>query len=117
MNWFKYSSPASFYPLAGKLRPWLLGVALVLFPVALYLGFVVAPTDAQQGESYRIMFAHVATAILSMFLSLGLPAAVGRFYFDDHGDISGPRKAGAAARLSALCSESAPTRRTRARGN
>src|SRR5947199_785697 len=22
MNWFKYSSPASFYPLAGKLRPW-----------------------------------------------------------------------------------------------
>ena len=70
VNWFKYASPASFYPLAGRLRPWFLGVAVVLLPIALYLGFVVAPTDAQQGESYRIMFIHVATAILSMFLYL-----------------------------------------------
>ena len=70
MNLFKYASPASFYPLAGKLRPWFLGVALVLFPLALYLGFVVAPTDAQQGESYRIIFIHVAASILSMFLYL-----------------------------------------------
>jgi heme exporter protein C len=70
MNWFKYSSPASFYPVAGKLRPWFLAAAAILLPIALYLGFVVAPTDAQQGESYRILFIHVATAILSMFLYL-----------------------------------------------
>jgi heme exporter protein C len=70
VNWFKYSSPASFYPLAGALRPWFLGVAAILFGLALYLGIFVAPTDAQQGESYRIMFIHVATAILSMFLYL-----------------------------------------------
>ena len=70
MNWFKYASPASFYPLAGALRPWFLGAAAILFPLALYLGFVVAPTDAQQGESYRIMFIHVATAALSMVLYL-----------------------------------------------
>lgn len=74
MNLFKYASPASFYPVAGKLRPWFLGVALVLFPLALYLGFVVAPTDAQQGESYRIMFIHVAASILSMFLYLVMAA-------------------------------------------
>jgi len=30
----------------------------------------VAPTDAQQGESYRILFIHVATSMLSMFLYL-----------------------------------------------
>jgi heme exporter protein C len=70
MNLFKFSSPASFYPIAGTLRPWFLGAAVLLFPLALYLGFVVAPTDAQQGESYRILFIHVATATLSMFLYL-----------------------------------------------
>ena len=74
MNWFKYSSPASFYPLAGALRPWFVGAAAILLPLALYLGFFVAPTDAQQGESYRIMFIHVATAILSMFLYLVMAA-------------------------------------------
>ena len=70
MNWFKYSSPAAFYPLAGKLRPWFLGAAAILAVLALYQGFVVAPTDAQQGESYRILFIHVATATLSMLLYL-----------------------------------------------
>ena len=70
MNWFKYSSPASFYPLAGKLRPWFLGFAAIMLPLSLYQGFFVAPTDAQQGESYRILFIHVATSMLSMFLYL-----------------------------------------------
>ena len=74
MNWFKYSSPASFYPLAGALCPWFAGAAAILTPLALYLGFFVAPTDAQQGESYRILYIHVATAILSMFLYLVMAA-------------------------------------------
>ena len=70
MNLFKYAAPASFYPLAGKLRPWFLAISAILVTVALYQGFVVAPTDAQQGESYRILYIHVATASLSMFLYL-----------------------------------------------
>jgi heme exporter protein C len=70
VNWYKYSSPASFYPLAGRLQPWFLAAAAILLPLALYQGFIEAPTDAQQGESYRILFIHVATATLSMFLYL-----------------------------------------------
>jgi len=70
VNWFKYSSPASFYPLAGKLQPWFLGFAAIMLPLSLYQGFFVAPTDAQQGESYRILFIHVATSMLSMFVYL-----------------------------------------------
>ena len=38
--------------------------------VGLYLGFFVAPTDFQQGESYRIIFIHVPAAWMSMFLYL-----------------------------------------------
>jgi heme exporter protein C len=32
------------------------------------VGFFVAPTDAQQGEAYRIIFIHVGSAWMSMFL-------------------------------------------------
>ena len=36
----------------------------------LYVSFFVAPTDAQQGEAYRIIFIHVPAAWMSMFLYL-----------------------------------------------
>lgn len=63
-----FSSPKSFYPLAGKLLPWFSALALALTALGLYLGFFVAPTDYKQGESYRIIFIHVAAAWMSMFI-------------------------------------------------
>lgn len=68
INWFKYASPATFYPLAGRLAPWFFVAAALLVAAGIYVGFFVAPTDAQQGEAYRIIFIHVASAWLSMFL-------------------------------------------------
>src|SRR5882672_5410164 len=68
INWFKYSSPQTFFPLAGKLALWFGALALLACAVGLYLGFFVAPSDAQQGESYRIIFIHVPAAWMSMFL-------------------------------------------------
>ena len=70
INWFKYSAPSTFYGLAGKLAPWFGVVAALLFAAGLYIGFFVAPTDATQSEAYRIMFIHVPTSILSMFIYL-----------------------------------------------
>ena len=68
INWFRYSSPAAFFPLAGRLAPWFGGAAFALLVVGLYVGFFVAPTDAQQGEAYRIIFIHVPAAWMSMFI-------------------------------------------------
>ncbi|MBW8362946.1 MAG: heme ABC transporter permease CcmC [Rhizobium sp.] len=68
LNWFKYASPATFYPLAGKLIPWFALSAAGLTLAGLYLSFFVAPTDFQQGESYRIIFIHVPAAWMSMFI-------------------------------------------------
>jgi heme exporter protein C len=68
LNWFKYASPVTFYPLAGKLIPWFALAAAGLTVTGLYLSFFVAPTDFQQGESYRIIFIHVPAAWMSMFL-------------------------------------------------
>ncbi len=68
LNWFKLSSPASFYPVAGTLIPWFAWGAAILAAIGLWLGFGVAPTDFQQGEVYRVIFIHVPTAWMSMFL-------------------------------------------------
>ncbi len=68
VNWSKYSSPQAFYPVAGRLIPWFACVTVLLMGVGLYMGFFVAPTGFQQGESYRIIFVHVPAAWMSMFL-------------------------------------------------
>jgi len=68
MNLFKYASPQTFYPLAGKLILWFAIGAAILILVGLYIGLLVAPTDFQQGDSYRIIYIHVPAAWFSMFL-------------------------------------------------
>src|ERR671923_60267 len=68
MKWFWYASPQTFYPLAGRIAFWSGILAGILAAAGLYVGFVVAPTDAQQGEVYRIIFIHVPAAWLSMFI-------------------------------------------------
>lgn len=74
INWFKYSSPTTFYGLAGKMIPWFAVSAAILFAIGLYIGFVVAPVDAQQGEFYRIIFIHVPASMMSMFLYMIMAA-------------------------------------------
>ena len=41
---------------------------MLLMLAGLYLGLVVAPPDYQQGESYRIIFIHVPSAWMSLFI-------------------------------------------------
>ncbi len=72
MNWLKYSAPQTFYPLAGKLVPLFAWPALILAVIGLYIGFFVAPTDATQGEAYRIIFIHVPAAWMSMVIYLAM---------------------------------------------
>ena len=70
INWFRYASPQTFYPLAGKLIPWIWALAAIFGVAGLTIGFLVAPTDAQQGEGYRIIFLHVPASWMSMFIYL-----------------------------------------------
>jgi heme exporter protein C len=68
LHWFRFASPQSFYPLAGALAPWFAALAALAAAAGLWVAFFVAPTDAQQGEAYRIIFVHVPAAWMSMFL-------------------------------------------------
>ena len=50
-------------------------VALCIVLAGLYLGLVVAPPDYQQGDSYRIIFVHVPSAWMSLFVYMVMAAA------------------------------------------
>ena len=79
---FWFASPQTFFPLAGKMVPLFSLLAAGLLLVGLYIAFLVAPTDATQGESYRIIFIHVPSAWMSMFLYVVMAfwAAVGLIF-------------------------------------
>ncbi|MGX2038810.1 heme ABC transporter permease [Methylocaldum sp. MU1018] len=64
----KLASPKHFYRISGYLIPWLGAVTTILLLAGLYLGLFVAPPDYQQGESYRIIFVHVPSAWMSLFI-------------------------------------------------
>ena len=74
-----FAAPARFDALAGALLPWLWAATVLLAASALYIGFFVAPTDATQGDAYRIIFIHVPAAWMSMLLYLVMAfwAAIG----------------------------------------
>ena len=77
IHWFKFSSPQNFYNLAGRMWPWFATLATLLTAVGLWISFFIAPTDAQQGEGYRIIFVHVPTSQMSMFIYIVMAAWAG----------------------------------------
>ncbi len=70
LSFYRFSSPAAFYPLAGAIGKVSALIAVVLLAIGLYMSFFVAPTDYKQGEGYRIIFIHVPSAWMSMFIYL-----------------------------------------------
>ena len=70
INWYRFSSPVSFYPLAGSLSYAAGVLAALLAGAGLFIGLFVAPTDATQGDAYRIIYLHVPAAWMAMFIYL-----------------------------------------------
>jgi heme exporter protein C len=64
----RMASPPHFYALAERFIPWLTGIFLLLLLAGLYGGLVLAPSDYQQGDSYRIIYIHVPAAWMSLFI-------------------------------------------------
>ncbi len=82
MNWtffHKLGSPRWFYDLATRWQPWLLAASLLLLGTGVFWGLVFAPADYQQGNSFRIIYLHVPTAILaqSCYLMMAVAGLVG----------------------------------------
>lgn len=66
-RWFhELGSPPYVYALAGKLTPWIAVCACLTLAIGAWLGLFVAPPDAVQGDSYRIIYVHVPSAYIGM---------------------------------------------------
>jgi heme exporter protein C len=72
---YKYGSPKPFYDLSKLFVPWLGGICLVLLIAGLIGGLVLAPQDYQQGESFRIIYVHVPSAWMSLFIYMVMASA------------------------------------------
>ncbi|MGH8152717.1 MAG: heme ABC transporter permease CcmC [Rhodanobacteraceae bacterium] len=75
-HWIHWlGSPPNFYRFAGAWRPWLMTAALIIGAIGLYGGLVLAPPDRYQGDVYRIIFIHVPSAYMSLFIYACMAAA------------------------------------------
>ena len=64
----RYAAPRNFYLACGRIIPWLGAITVALVGLGLAGGLVFAPPDYQQGESYRIIYIHVPSAWMSLFI-------------------------------------------------
>ena len=79
-KWFyQLASPRWFYDITSKLSPWFAAVAFTLMLVGAVWGLAFAPADYQQGNSFRIIYIHVPTAILaqSCYMLMAIAGAIG----------------------------------------
>ncbi|MEQ9209495.1 MAG: heme ABC transporter permease, partial [Pseudomonadales bacterium] len=68
MNWswfHKWTSPKWFFQMSEAWLPWLTWMAVILISVAVVWGLAFAPPDYQQGNSFRIFYIHLPSAILA----------------------------------------------------
>ncbi len=71
----KLGSPRSFYEISGKLLPWFSVAAALLLASGAVWALLYAPPDYQQGNSVRIMYIHVPSAILAQSCYMMMAAA------------------------------------------
>jgi heme exporter protein C len=64
----RFANPTRFMRLSAAVLPWLGRLTALLLAVGLVLALFVAPPDYQQGESVRIMFVHVPSAWMALFV-------------------------------------------------
>lgn len=74
-SFFRLGSPREFYTISRYVTPVFGLIFLSLTLVGSYLSLFVAPSDYQQGDSYRIIFVHVPAAWLSMFIYVVMATA------------------------------------------
>lgn len=71
------ATPQRSYVLAGRLASWFAWTAAVLCLLGLIVALTVAPTDAYQGEHFRIIFIHTPAMWLSVAIYVFMAAASG----------------------------------------
>lgn len=77
--WHRLGSPRWFYQASDTWLPWLSVATALLFSVGLVWSLGIAPADAKQGNSFRIIYVHVPASFLALagYYVMAVAGAVG----------------------------------------
>jgi heme exporter protein C len=64
----RFANANLFLRLANAVLPWCIGLAVLFTGTGLYLALFNSPPDYQQGETVRIMYIHVPSAWMALFV-------------------------------------------------
>ena len=71
----KLASPPHFYRISALWIPWFAALAVGLIGYGVYAGLFLAPPDYQQGDTVRIMYVHVPSAWMALFVYTSIAVA------------------------------------------
>jgi len=74
-NFHAFANPQRFLRLARAVLPWSAAATALLLALGLYLALFASPPDYQQGEAVRIMYVHVPSAWMALFVYTVIAAA------------------------------------------
>ena len=101
----RFANPAQFQRLAAAVLPWSAGLTAALLILGLWLALGRSPADYQQGETVRIMYIHVPSAWMALFVytNLAIASAVGLVWKHPLADLAAKAMAPIGAMFTLLC--------------
>jgi len=73
----RFANPTRFLRIANAILPWSTAIMVIAFAVGLAYALVFSPPDYQQGETVRIMYVHVPSAWMGLFVYTAMAIASG----------------------------------------
>ncbi len=71
----RFANPTRFLRIANAILPWSAAVMALSLGVGLVYGLVLSPPDYQQGETVRIMYVHVPSSWMTLFVYTAMAIA------------------------------------------
>lgn len=101
----RFANPNRFLKAANAVLPWCAGVTLCCLVTGLYFAIFASPADYQQGETVRIMYIHVPSAWMAMFIyaNMAIASAVALIWKHPLAHIAAKSSAPIGAAFTIIC--------------
>lgn len=101
----RFANPTRFLRIANAVLPWTGGLTVLLLGAGLYLALLNSPPDYQQGETVRIMYVHVPSAWMALFvyLTMAIASAVALIWRHPLADLTAKAAAPIGAGFTVIC--------------
>jgi heme exporter protein C len=101
----RLANPARFMRVSGAALPWLGGATAIALAIGLVWALLLSPPDYQQGESVRIMFIHVPSAVMAegVYYLIALASFVALVWRHPLADVAAQAAAPLGAAFTLVC--------------